>query len=643
MNKVRIPIADLANALRERVSDGKLVIYGGIRKPDKRFDILTAPSFKVLELDSLTAHTVKICISFEPPDTAKFKDKNSERWLEGWKSVFTAAGILDPVVDSARLITLLHSRDRIRFCCDTNALACGALSWAIEAFHQRADIVTSAVVDREIMAWADRNQGMWNADSCKMWALRTQFRLARCITEFPPKHVVIDRLAPDQSALMLAKLRDDKAHPDESQNRKSPDADILLVELVRGIIRDMPRNSKILFLTGDRNLGRTATNALGSESVLFMVSEKEKLKQYLDEKAVATRGWWHPGDLDHTLGRVHIPCVSWVFWYLLCACDYLFIEDSEGKKWAITRAYSVHGGVPSDWTDPHIELIGIEKEDLHNEEVPNDRTDPDSETIEIKKEEWLLPIQKHDSILSEAPKGLRLPPRFVFDSLLQILFDKGSDDSKSANDEVKNEIFKAFILLNIIDKEYQPSENFEKFRQYWINNDLDGLHSEFLKLPGYCSVFDTLAKKDETLQSGMKIKDFTGRQRSIINFGQRLGQLWIFDGECFRGDNALSKEKFTEKLNAWLPNIGDALYMYELCLKASQELQVSPFRLENAMIEYFKDSGGRFELGSGGTVSSMASGEVVYLYPEGYEWIEIYPDGLRFGRNMPVRVITRVS
>jgi hypothetical protein len=615
VNEVRIPVADLPNALRERVSDGRLVIYGGIRKTDKTFDILTAPSFKVLELDGLTAHTVKICISSEPPDTAKFKDKNSERWLEGWKSVFTAAGIIDPVVDSTRLITLLHSRDRIRFCCDTNALACGALSWAIEAFHQRADIVTSAVVDREIMAWSDRNRDMRKAESCKDWAMRTQFQLARCITEFPPKHVVIDRLAPDQSALMLAKLREEKGHPDESQNRKSPDADILLVELVRGIIRDMPRNSKILFLSGDRNLARTATNALGAESVLFMVSEKEKLKKYLDENAVATRGWWHPG--DHTLGRVHIPCVSWVFWYLLCACDYLFIEDSEGKKWAITRAYSVPGGVPSDWTDPHIELI------------------------EIKN--WLLPIRKHDGMLSEAPKGLRLPPGFVFDSLLQILFDKKPDDSKPPNDEVKKEIFKAFILLNIIDTEYQPSENFKKFRQYWSDNDLDGIHSEFFKLPGYCSAFDTLAKKDETFQSGMNKTEFTARPQTIIGLGQALGQLWLFNSLCFRGDNALSKDKFTEKLNTWLPNIGDALSIYELCLKASQELLVSPFRLERAMIEYFKNADDRFELGSGGTVSSTDSGKVVRLYPEGYEWIEIYPDGLRFGRTMPVRVITRVS
>jgi len=152
-----------------------------------------------------------------------------------------------------------------------------------------------------------------------------------------------------------------------------------------------------------------------------------------------------------------------------------------------------------------------------------------------------------------------------------------------------------------------------------------------------------LVKKDETFQSGMKIKEFTARPQTIIGLGQRLGQLWIFDGVCFRGDNALSKERFTEKLNTWIPNIGDALSMYELCLKASQEIQISPFRLEKAMIEYFKDSDSKFELGSGGTVSSTDSGKVVRLYPEGYEWIEIYPDGLRFGRTMPVRVITRVS
>jgi len=640
VNEVRILVSDLANALRERVSNGKLIIYGGIRKTGKTFDILTAPSFKLLELDGLTAHTVKICISSEPPDTAELKDKNSERWLEGWKSVFTAAGIIDPVADSARLITLLHSRDRIRFCCDTNALASGVMSWAIEMFHQRADIVTSAVVDREIMAWADRYKGMWNAESCEMWALRTQFRLGRCTTEFPPKHVVIDRLAPDQSALMLAKLRDEKGCSDQSQNRKSPDADILLVELVRGIIRDSPRNSKILLLSGDRNLARTATNALGADSVLYMISDKKKLNNYLDGKTIATRGWWHPGDSDHTLGRVHIPCVSWVFWYLLCACDYLFIEDSKGKKWAITRAYSVPGGVPSDWCDPHVELIEIKKEKSQNEDLPSESND---EHGEIKKEEWLLPIRKHDGMLSEAPKGLRLPPGFVFDSLLQILFDKRPDDSKPPNDEVKKEIFKAFIWLKIIDKEYQPSENFETFRRYWSDNDLDGIHSEFLKLPGYASVFDTLAKKDETFQSGMNKIEFTARPQTIIGLGQGLGQLWLFNSLCFKGDNALSKERFTEKLNTWLPNIGDALSMYDLCLKASQELLLSPFRLERAMIEYFKNADDRFELGSGGTVSSRDSGKIVRLHPEGYEWIEIYPDGLRFGRTMPVRVITRVS
>ena len=48
---------------------------------------------------------------------------------------------------------------------------------------------------------------------------------------------------------MLEKLRD------ESPNlKKSPDADALMVELARGLIRDQARNARVLFLTGDRSL-----------------------------------------------------------------------------------------------------------------------------------------------------------------------------------------------------------------------------------------------------------------------------------------------------------------------------------------------------------------------------------------------------
>lgn len=319
----------------------------------------------LVELGGSDADTVRILVpsstpmpdTKQKPKTFQFSQKDDDGWRNGWASVLVAAALAAPIVDPVRLADLVQDPRRIRFCCDTNALAGGVISWLLVFLGPRADIFTSAVVDRELAAWPDRwGKEFWSARTPEAWSMRTQYRLARRLIEAPPSGVVVDRLSPEQGALMLAKLRDEQPRiqsSDAKSRAKSPDADVLLVELARSLVRDQPRNARVVFLTGDRNNARTATGALGAENVLYAAADSERVRPLFNK--IVTRGAWRP---DSALGAVHVPTVSSLLWALLAPCDRLLVQTAT-QRWQITACTSIPSGAPSDWADPWVEVLGL--------------------------------------------------------------------------------------------------------------------------------------------------------------------------------------------------------------------------------------------------------------------------------------------
>ncbi|HFE45128.1 MAG TPA: hypothetical protein ENJ18_06480, partial [Nannocystis exedens] len=246
----------------------------------------------VLELGNARAQTCKITIAEAGNPFAKKGNEQIKKWFRGWAATLTAASLVTPVFDRIRFRELSRKQEhrRLRLFVDTNAIAQGAVQWLLSALGRRADILTSAVVDRELAAWPDREANFWRPTSIDSWKLRTHYRLARQITETPPADHLIDRLSPQQAALLLAKFRDE----DSSAKKKSPDADVLLVEIARSLVRDQPRGARVLFLTGDRNCARTAVSALGSENVFYVACDDTRAEKAITDHKICIRGSWSP-------------------------------------------------------------------------------------------------------------------------------------------------------------------------------------------------------------------------------------------------------------------------------------------------------------------------------------------------------------
>lgn len=309
----------------------------------------------LVEVDGVTGFTVRLLIPKDPPHTVGGKKRNPAAfcggtpsdWGNGWAPVLVGSLLAPPRVDPVRLQDVLHDTRRIRVVCDTSALASGILSWLLAVLDGKVDAITSAVVDREIAGWADRHPAMWQANDVVMWARRTKYLLARRVLETAPDGVVIERLSPDQGALIASKVRDDAGD-------KAPDADMLMVELARRLIREQPPSARLLYLTGDRNHARSAASAIGSENVLFAAADGSESRRSLGSTVV--RAWWRPGG---PMGGLIMPPLSHLFWNLLAACPTIQIEVP-GNSWEIRWLSASENGVPSDWQDPWLAIRGRE-------------------------------------------------------------------------------------------------------------------------------------------------------------------------------------------------------------------------------------------------------------------------------------------
>lgn len=671
-------------------------VAGGFRRPSASTD----PSLPIMELDGRLSDTVRITLPEWPPvqpipSTDGFVDRGRE-WWSTWAAVLAASALVSPVVDPVCLRDILYEKRRVRLCCDTSALCSGIATWMLVLLDGRADIYTSAVVDRELAAWPDGNRGFYAAKTMKSWMLRTKYRLARRLTETTPDGVVTDRLSPEQGALMLAKLRDETA-------RKSPDADMLLVELARGLIRDQPRNARVVYLTGDRNHARAAMNALGHENVLYAAADGRRAVGA--RGAAVPRGWWTPG--GGPLGALFVPPLSHLLWNLLAACDFLTL-DAGGGKWCIRQVCTVSNGVPSDWADPWLQAeelavstsgtpvavptassspvspvdpssspgdedgigsplpTGTERPlgsqdlcptadstvaevqlacppsdkpaDLSRDRCAASRdTSPVSDQVTAEDLEWLLPPVAVGPPV-EAPSSWRPTPVVFFHSLWRALAGAAAPEPVRVAADAQAEVDQILVALGAVAADGCLGPRIDEFRAAWGRDDLDWFHAELQRLPGYRA---TLARLREDGSAALP-----SRQKVSVGMARALGQVARLnrsESALVVGEAPVRMADMVTALERWLPSAGDTLATDELCRLAAQELLLTPARTEMAILRLWeKRPGVPFEGRTGGTVTAGFAENVVAMGDFGHCFRPVAPGALTFGRSGPVRFIVRM-
>jgi hypothetical protein len=671
MSTALLPLARLQDWWDEHMDRRTVKVSGGLRGTPKA----DSPTVDLLELRTAPASTVRLLIPEEPPvvegnslSAAQFKQTKGAKgiWWGGWATVLAATALVPPVVDPKRLAHLLQDTRRLRLYCDTNALAGGVADWLMFLFDGRADLVTSAVVDRELAAWPDQESNLWGAKTVDLWSKRTQYRLARRVTETPPPGVVIDRLSPEQGALMLAKLRD------ESSNNKSPDADLLLIELARALVRDQPRQARVIYLTGDRNNARAATTALGPESVLYAAADGKQVHKSLGK--IVVPGWWSPGG---PLGAVRLVPSARILWGLLAAFEFLRFETEAGS-WLLRPALSVNRGVPSDWAEPWIEIDLIDRpSEPTAKATPSSpaqepagplpgrvrsrrggRIQSRSESLgderfrQYKTEniqgnqggDWLLPPMEQRAII-EGLQGFRWLTNFNLD-FFSFLWDAVSGAFTQIElvgpggllDYRMAAAHKVLIFFEALDQSGAEGRRLEDFRRAWYADDLDWLHAELLRIPYYNQAMNSLRPGN-----AKRLLD-----ASAISMARKLGQVVPLEGRpdtvgFALGNAPVKRIDLQEALERWLPKPGDTLDTKALCERAAVELHLTPARFERALkLLWERSPDPRFEGSTGGTTDPGPAEEVVELDETGYRFRKVAPGALTFGRSGPVRFLRRV-
>jgi hypothetical protein len=274
---VALPIGESDRAPVAMLLVEPIVVSGGLRGS---FDP-KAPVLDALEFSGPLGTTVRLLVPSPPPQerpgsagtflVVKKKDgvadekvlPDPERfWWDGWAKILTASALLPPRTDSVRLADVLRDQRVLRLFCDTNALASGVAEWFLHVLPSGTQLISSAIADKEIMSWADRHKKLYEGSTAETWEARLRYLLARRLTEYPPQHTVIDRLSPDQNALMLAQGTGEGGS-------KSSQGDLLFVELARPLVREQPRQARVIFLTG-MPMSLALPPALSALSMCFM-------------------------------------------------------------------------------------------------------------------------------------------------------------------------------------------------------------------------------------------------------------------------------------------------------------------------------------------------------------------------------------
>lgn len=618
---------------------------------------------------------------FENPEKLN-PQKCEAAWWGGWKSTLVALGVVAPHADPQVLFSVLTETKRIRLVCDTNALAGGVACWLLGAKWNSADLVVSAVVDRELHGWPDRfKNAFWTGSHPEAWQYRTCLRIARTTLETTPDGVVVERMAaPEQSALMLSKVGD-------SKGQKSPDADILMIEHARSLIQQQARNARTVYLTGDLNNARAAVNSLGPDNVLYAVADSNLAKAYHNKPV--TRGWWSP---QGPLGSIFNLDLGTFFFRLLAPLELLVLENDDTRCF-LRIANSLRYGCPSDWVNPHFELNWESKPKITSlappdpapsvQPVPGATTNSEisketekeskpetsiSEAVRIadtikraeesarstgrgplraawerahldtpnlltnRIEGWLLPKLRDEDPLDIAKRN-RLSPKATFYILSKAygLYSRIEPPSP----ELLQEAVLVLSSLGAVTGD-QPGPRWREWSRAFATNNLDWIHHQFLRHPGYSEPMQSLRTND-----GIHLAK---RASTNVAMASDLAQVATLPGRGkFLGDAPLDVESLVRFLTDLLPNSGDSVTVAQATRGAAESLSLTPYRFDLACSELWKQYPGvPFVPETGGSVSNKISEKVVHFGRLGVDYRNVYWEALSFGTAKTFRFIRRI-
>lgn len=585
---------------------------------------------------ALVRWTASIPLASTAPSRSDRKEKpeaDPKRILDRVAAQVLLAGqVVPPRVDPIAWRRLVSCRDRLRILCDASAFAQGVVQYIAAGWTGSVDVISTAIADAEIARWPSRHKNdFWNAGSLLAWQKRTDHELARRFLARPLSGCTLDRLSPDQSALLLAKIRDDGGRANQTLDldamEKAADADLLLVELGRSLVRSEPKGVKVLYLTADRDHARIAASAIGSDHVL-LAARPESVPS-----SARVRGLWRPVSRQGAFTRQPL---DYFLGILLSAFDGLEIELHDCRVHVERRTSAFHG-CPSDDEDP---VWAVDREQIGTRvavQAPRPTVEfaasPDeavplvpvlvAEPSVDERDDWLLSPHQVGTPVAVAP-GLFLVGERLFDLVAELV---GHGALVRPAEIRLNDVWKCLIGLEWISSNGEPGPAFPELKSRWNFGDFDWIHSEFLRLPGYRHVMGELKVGNSPSSN---------RDKSKIAAATVWGQITRLHGEVLLGDSPLRASELTAALDTWLSPQRARVGLHELSWLVAKEFRVSPPRFERAMMELWKrrPDAPYHAGGTGGEIDGRDAHRVARLTDAGVRLVNIYPGSLYFGRKL---------
>jgi len=476
---------------------------------------------------------------------------------EGVRAVYTAIGLIAPEFDSRNWHEVAKSSSPLCLIADTSAVCNGCVHWIAQAlWHRNIEIATMSVVERELFGWADQK------DLHKDVSLRSKYRVARQLSETPLPNVVDRRPAVDEkAALMLAKVK--------VKDIKSPDADILLIEQARDLIRSQSPNVQSLFLTGDRQHARSATNVLSAKQVLYCPPPPFNI----DTEVIGSASFWQPAEGE---GALNLVPLSRVIWTLLCCCGEIVLALPRGD--VQIRHYRQGLGVPSDFTDPYLEVS-----DVSTPSAPSARAPTEAKDL--------------------CPPSLRPALIYFVDSVNQLLEGNRIEPSFET-DRNSSDTAKFLECIGAMDDTGLPLLN-GPFLSAVRANDWDKVGDLFERSPSFAAAL-------EKLNRGGKI---TSSDRPNVALVRKLGWATRMErnGEILLANGKITSEQFLEYIENLVGGSRDSIPFEFICRHILRDLKVSPMRFENLFRQLNSAGLNPFQWETGGIASGSHSEAVFHF------------------------------
>ncbi len=534
---------------------------------------------------------------------------------KGMQVMHTCLGTNPPDIDRSAFDNLFKDQNPAILIVDTGALAEGIVTWLVRILWNRhIDIVINSVAEREIFGWADQDD-FWSKKDPSAWQLRVKYRCARQVSETPilqsmPYHPIPD----EKAALMLAKLK--------TPGQKSPDADLLLIEQARSVMRDRNPRSNAFYVTPDRNHARSAVSLLAPQNVLYAMPKPV-------DSQLPIRGsmaFWQPAT---ALGSMRLLSPSeFVLTLMLGTRKVVFAKDNN----IVEIEYVVHGsGTPTDWANPSFIIRNITNiQAIAVSESPIDIVTPPVGSGD--SQDYLLPpINLSDQKITSAYR----PSPSVLLSYFNILLKGEKITFSDPKRELENEVFKLLIALEVIDFNATAQSNsviLEAIR----NNNWDVVHAHFKRLTGYQKALSIIEKG--------KHPELTRRDQEQISFARKIGQVAKLSKvePVLIGDHPLMERQLVDFLESVMPDIGRDYSVMQICRLALETISVSPSRLEIALQKLFQQGYACISTETGGTSHRIGLERVWNYNGVEIQELERSIDAFYFGGDRPIRQLRRI-